>query len=242
MNVLKTRASVVSAIACVLMALTACGNPKNTDGTAGGTTNDNAKTPAHSESHSASHVSVNHDAKSSVDTKPHTQAYMATMHEMGDKMSRASALQDPDVAFASGMISHHVGAVEMAKVQLEYGKDETLRKLAQTIIDGQQVEIDLMTHWLQGKDTTSQDPNSAHAKAYAADHSHEAMMTAIYEPDPDVAFAKAMIPHHEGAVSMAKIQLQYGKDETMRKLAQAIIDAQEPEIRLMQDWLKPQGQ
>ena len=76
------------------------------------------------------------------------------------------------------------------------------------------------------------------AKAYALDNSHSEMMTAIYETDPDVAFAKAMIPHHQGAVEMAKVQLQFGKDEKMKKLAQDIIKAQEPEIKLMQDWLK----
>ncbi|WGE42786.1 DUF305 domain-containing protein [Actinobacillus equuli subsp. haemolyticus] len=64
------------------------------------------------------------------------------------------------------------------------------------------------------------------------------MMAAINEPNPDVAFAKGMILHHQGAVEMAKVQLQFGKDEKMKKLAQDIIKAQEPEIKLMQDWLK----
>ena len=131
----------------------------------------------------------------------------------------------------------------MAKVQLEFGKDETMRKLAQAIIDGQQSEIDLMNAWLAGKDTTTQNPQAPHAKAYAAGKAqHEAMMAAINEPNPDVAFAKAMIPHNQGAVEMAKVQLQFGKDEKMKKLAQDIIKAQEPEIKLMQDWLKQQGQ
>ena len=107
------------------------------------------------------------------------------------------------------------------------------------IIDGQQSEIDLMNAWLAGKDTATQNPQAPHAKAYAAGKAHhEAMMAAINEPNPDVAFAKAMIPHHQGAVEMAKVQLQFGKDEKMKKLAQDIIKAQEPEIKLMQDWLK----
>ena len=169
---------------------------------------------------------------------PHTQAYLAMMNKMGDEMSKAGNLADADTAFAKGMIPHHIGAVEMAKVQLEFGKDETMRKLAQAIIDGQQAEIDLMNGWLNGKDTTTQNANAPHAKAYALDNSHSEMMTAIYETDPDVAFAKAMIPHHQGAVEMAKVQLQFGKDEKMKKLAQDIIKAQEPEIKLMQDWLK----
>lgn len=46
----------------------------------------------------------------------------------------------------------------------------------------------------------------------------------------DVDFATMMIPHHQGAIDMAKIQLKYGKDEKLRKMAQQIIEAQEKEI------------
>ena len=52
-----------------------------------------------------------------------------------------------------------------------------------------------------------------------------------------MAFAKGMLPHHEGAVAMAEVQLKYGKNEEMRKLAQEIIDAQKAEIDLMQNWI-----
>jgi uncharacterized protein (DUF305 family) len=46
------------------------------------------------------------------------------------------------------MLPHHIGAVEMAKIQLKYGTDEEMRQLAQNIIDTQQAEIELMQHWI----------------------------------------------------------------------------------------------
>lgn len=239
MTFIKNRAVHLVAAAVVLATLTACAGGKNEVPTHS-MDNNHTQTTHDSPNNQNEHAHMNHSAMA-MDTQnapPHTQAYLAMMNKMGDEMSKAGNLADADTAFAKGMIPHHIGAVEMAKVQLEFGKDETMRKLAQAIIDGQQAEIDLMNGWLNGKDTTTQNANAPHAKAYALDNSHSEMMTAIYETDPDVAFAKAMIPHHKGAVNMAKVQLEYGKDEKMKKLAQDIIKAQEPEIKLMQDWLK----
>lgn len=67
---------------------------------------------------------------------------------------------------------------------------------------------------------------------------HDGMMAGIMADDPDLAFAKGMLPHHQGAVDMARIELKYGKDPAMRALAESIIQAQESEIAEMQAWIK----
>jgi uncharacterized protein (DUF305 family) len=59
--------------------------------------------------------------------------------------------------------------------------------------------------------------------------------------DTDVDFIKGMIPHHQGAVDMARIQLKYGKDPEARKLAEGIIAGQEKEIAWMKEWLAKKG-
>ena len=66
-----------------------------------------------------------------------------------------------------------------------------------------------------------------------------ASMAAI-EPSgaTDVDFVRLMLPHHQGAIDMAKTQLLYGKDPQTRRLAQEIITDQQSEIELMQLWLK----
>ena len=58
--------------------------------------------------------------------------------------------------------------------------------------------------------------------------------------NPDKDFVLNMLPHHEGAVAMAKVELEHGKDPELRKLAEDIIKAQDKEIAFMKEWLKKQ--
>src|SRR5688500_16275527 len=69
----------------------------------------------------------------------------------------------------------------------------------------------------------------------ANDKMHQDMMM---EPsgDTDKDYAMMMIPHHEGAIAMAKAELQYGKDPTLRAMAEKIIAAQEAEIAELKKW------
>lgn len=66
---------------------------------------------------------------------------MTTMHSA---MHDVSLVGKPDADFALMMIPHHQGAIEMAKVELQFGTDPNLRRLAQEIIVTQQSEIDVM--------------------------------------------------------------------------------------------------
>jgi hypothetical protein len=66
---------------------------------------------------------------------------------------------------------------------------------------------------------------------------HKGMHSAPYTGNPDRDFITMMIPHHQGAIDMAKAILLYGKDEQLKRLAQEIIADQQNEVQLMQLWL-----
>lgn len=63
---------------------------------------------------------------------------------------------DADIDFLRGMIAHHQGAVDMARVQLKYGKNSQVRRLAQEIIRGQTLEIHWMETWLKQLEANKQ--------------------------------------------------------------------------------------
>jgi uncharacterized protein (DUF305 family) len=74
--------------------------------------------------------------------------------------------------------------------------------------------------------------------AYLA--ANDAMMAAMdveLTGNPDRDFVLMMLPHHQGAVDMARIVLEYGTDPEIRAMAEAIIAAQEAEIAQFEAWL-----
>ena len=79
-------------------------------------------------------------------------------------------------------------------------------------------------------------PSTAAFQA-ANDRMHKDMGIA-YSGNADVDFVEGMIPHHQGAVDMAKVVLAHGKDPEVRKLARGVIKAQETEIAWMRKWLE----
>jgi uncharacterized protein (DUF305 family) len=91
--------------------------------------------------------SANHHAHG---TSPRTstsgfQQEMDTgMAAMMDAMHAPGYTGNPDVDFLAMMVPHHQGAVEMARLVLQHGRDPATRQLAEEIIAGQTVEIDSM--------------------------------------------------------------------------------------------------
>lgn len=174
-------------------------------------------------------------AKSKVKVTASTRAYeavMATMH----KHMRTPLSGNADVDFVRGMIPHHQAAVDMATIQLRYGRDERLKRFSRWIIRAQELEIGEMKTWLRRRDNgaVEKPARDYFGKAMAAMH-HRMMID--YTGDADADFVRGMIPHHQGAIDMASILFTHGSDPELNRLANDIFDSQSSEIAWMHDWL-----
>lgn len=166
-------------------------------------------------------------------------------HDMS--MDLGPADEDYDLRFIDGMAIHHQGAVVMAEEALTKAQHPELKKLAQDIIAAQKLEISQMQTWRKDwypqADST---PMAYHAQMghmmAMTDEQKQGMMMSMdlgsADAEFDLRFIQAMLPHHEGALVMAKDALSKSQRPEIKKLAQDILTSQQQEIEQMKQWRK----
>lgn len=158
--------------------------------------------------------------------------------------SGTPASKDVDKAFLIGMVPHHQAAIDMAKVEVQKGKDPQAKQLAQMIIDDQQREIGQMQEIAKASFNVTPATSMAMGGTEGTLMSEPIVMdmgtmghAVDVAPDTDKAFLQLMIPHHAMAISMAASQQKAGTDPKIKQLSQAIIASQAKEIGQMQGML-----
>lgn len=149
-----------------------------------------------------------------------------------ESASSASSGNGVDRAFVAEMIPHHQSAVVMAKVAQRRGMSPFVKTLSGNIIRTQSQEIARM----RKDDAVLAKAGVAKGKLGVATSMMGMGMdtTSLNTATPfDPAFISMMLPHHTGAVTMAKAELAKGKDPDLKQLARQIIIAQNREIGQM---------
>jgi uncharacterized protein (DUF305 family) len=169
-------------------------------------------------------------------------------HEMhGDHQMDKPAVARDDAtverSFLQAMVPHHESGIEMAEIALDHSEAPEITKLSQAIRETQGVEIEQMQRIHQRLFDASLEPDEgAHAALGLSMHEagmghDEAMMKELASSKPfERAFVDMMVPHHQGAVEMSEVLLERTDDAELKKLGQAIIDAQKREIAAMNDF------
>ena len=152
---------------------------------------------------------------------------------------------DVDAAFVRQMIPHHQMAVVMAESAKRSATHAQIKTLATAIIAAQQKEIAQMkaiakANGVDRSGATSMMNGDARTMGLAMSAMGMSMNTADLDgaSNYDRAFIDMMIPHHQGAIAMAKVELAKGSDAELKTLARGIVAAQEKEIAEMRAWRK----
>jgi len=168
-----------------------------------------------------------------------------------------------DIMFVRMMIPHHEGAIQMAELVPDRTDREELLDLRTEIIEEQEAEIDQMCTLLDEAGTTGCDEVGSMMPHEMQDMMHEGHMGGMMDPEDmqemmprehmmthddrrelrraedeefDCLFAHHMTRHHEGAVVMSEYVIDEGESERIDDLAREIIEAQQEEIELMEEW------
>jgi uncharacterized protein (DUF305 family) len=154
--------------------------------------------------------------------------------------SSTAAGNPVDRAFVADMIPHHQDAVQMAQIAQRRGSSEFVKKLADDIVKTQNVEISTM----RAADRRLKNAGVTKGSLGVAEHmmGMDDNPASLNTAKPfDRAFIKMMIPHHEGAVTMAKAEVAKGKHPELKRLAGDIVKAQQREITEMREHLGENG-
>ncbi len=187
------------------------------------------------------HAAMNHDSHQNT-TVPPAPDHGGMDHSMQSSPNAAAAPYD--LQFLDTMIEHHKGAVVMSDPAPARALHPEIKSHATDIISSQQGEIAQMKVW-RDKWFAGAAPAVNMEMPGMADSMKGMdmkLLTIRSGNDFDLAFIKQMIPHHEGAVTMANEALKRSSRAEIKTFAAAIIKAQESEIKQMKEWQKAWSQ
>jgi len=145
--------------------------------------------------------------------------------------------KDPEIDFLRMMVMHHQGAINMSNLELQEGKDDSLKRTAQKIINEQQEEILQFNIYLAANTVNNSEPAFGMEQMDNMMKMGDLSDVQFITGDIDNDFASLMIPHHQTAIDNAQAYLKYGNDTQVKTWAQKIIDTQKMEIIELSSWL-----
>lgn len=140
--------------------------------------------------------------------------------------------------FAEMMIPHHQQAIDMSLIALERSDNESVKDLAQRIIDGQTPEIELMSTWISHSESGGMMSGMGMpGMGGMASDEEMAELGTLQSPDFDRQFLTLMIEHHEGALRMVHM-IDDSRVDEVAQLADDIVRVQTEEIEEMNAMLR----
>jgi uncharacterized protein (DUF305 family) len=165
---------------------------------------------------------------------------MRSMSSTMSKMKDMKMTGDFDADFASMMIMHHQGAIAMSEVEIDKGANTQIKTMAQNIIREQKAEIEKLEKFVSSYNAQEVKQKKNDLLSKELDVTMNTMMnkmtTIQMTGNADKDFVMMMIPHHEGAKTMAEQQVKHGRNAELKNMAQKMITEQTKEIVELKAW------
>jgi uncharacterized protein (DUF305 family) len=165
--------------------------------------------------------------------------FMTIMHNMNAQMDAMEMTGDADHDFASMMIVHHQGAIDMATLLLKKGDDEVIRSMAEHLISEQQAEQQKLNEFVK---THTPEPSEI-----GQEYNNEMMKSmeksknlkdiVVLTGDADEDFAQLMIVHHQTANDNAQAIIHHSHHQEIIDMAKTMSADQTQEMIELSDWL-----
>ena len=162
---------------------------------------------------------------------------MKEMHAMMDTMMSTPMPGDPDHHFAKMMQLHHKGAINMANIVLQNGKDTAIKRMAQMMIQKQTQEIADLQAFLTSHTPHAENQEFNMKMEMSMEKMDRNADLQIINGDFDHDFATLIIFHHQSAIEMADLVIHYGHEPVIKNMAEMMKEDQEMEIAELQKWL-----
>ena len=162
---------------------------------------------------------------------------MASMNPSMDKMGAMKMSGDFDKDFATMMIDHHQGAIDMSEEELKAGKDDNIKAIAEKIISSQKGEQKELGDILSSYKPMKMSMANGDQLSKLMDEMKSTMASIKMSGNTDKDFSMMMITHHESAVKMAQAELRHGMNSKLKSIAKKEIDDQTKEIHEFKSWL-----
>jgi uncharacterized protein (DUF305 family) len=168
------------------------------------------------------------DRQTSKQNTTQDMPFMSSMNKMMQDMMSLKMTEDPDHDFAMMMKRHHEGAIEMSNIELQQGKNQELKQVAQKIVDDSKKDIAELESFM-----------SSHKPSEKSDFAKQSMKMMHktdleHSADIDQQFASTMTKHHRDGIEIAKLYLKFASQEQTKTVARRSIKANGDDLKKLE--------
>jgi len=184
---------------------------------------------------------MNDNCQFSIVTKKYLKTFHCILDEMIHGMTEAGLSKSISYNFMVQMIPHHKAAIEMSRNLLQYTTDIPLQNIALGIIEEQTKSIENMEKIL----CSCKSLRNCDRSLWQYEQNMDCIMETMFSEMGNAQstnnindnFMREMIPHHQGAIKMSELTLQYDICRELVPILNAIITSQKKGVREMQELL-----